>query len=105
MKEGFDFSKFIDKKDIKSHDEGRTESKLSEILEQDKAEQLMVVKVVDEEYKEDPYATEDKSLRMRIRNENGDIIYDNSLEEYIALNRDMGRHISLDEIKNLYDEN
>ena len=100
MQEKTDYSKFIGKNKLKSTDEGITkEDSPAELSMKDTAEQLIISYIVDDEYKEEPYMSEDK-IRMRIRDESGKkIVYDNSLDKYIAFLRRHDIHVTLDEIE------
>jgi hypothetical protein len=99
MIEGSDFSGFIDKKKVKLKNEGRIDATPSELLAQDEAERFIVLGMLDGEYELDSYVAEDGTSRVRIRDENNKILYDNTLERYIALCRSLGINLGIEYIE------
>lgn len=51
-------------------------------------------------YKEEPYLASGE-LRIRVRDDHGLVIYDDPIEEYVALNRDAGINIGTKKIQKL----
>ncbi len=96
-----DFNNFQGILKIKSlEEEGRTkETAPEEISVKNETEKLMIGLVVKGEYKKDPYISEDKIFRMRIRDKKGAIVYDNTLKKYVALNKKLGVPVYMEDIE------
>ncbi|MFA6256887.1 MAG: hypothetical protein WCT29_01105 [Candidatus Paceibacterota bacterium] len=51
-----------------------------------------------------PYFSENKIARVRIRDDSKKIVYDSTVEEYVGLCKDQGRHISIAELSKFHDK-